>query len=89
MIRCGGPSDAGLRRSQTLRKDVVKGSVRKAVIPLGELLVPTKLTFKTVLVASSSQGIECSFCLEHSLIMIRIEIVPDHICHRGVEREKH
>ena len=33
MIRSSGPSNAGLRRSQTLRKEVVKAGVRKAVIP--------------------------------------------------------
>jgi nucleotide-binding universal stress UspA family protein len=41
------------------------------VIPWVSYSLPTKLIFKTVLVASSTQGIECSFCLEHRLIMTR------------------
>ena len=34
--------------------------------------------FKPVLVSSTDEGIECLFCREHLLIVIRVEIAPDH-----------
>ena len=34
--------------------------------------------FKPVLVSRTDEGIECLFCREHLLIVIRVEIAPDH-----------
>ena len=45
--------------------------------------------FKPVLVSSTDEGIECLFCREHLLIVIRVEIASDHnafdleTAHRG------
>ena len=72
-------SDAGgLRRRQALRKYEVKGRVRKAVTPWVSYSFRQRQSFKTILVSSISEGIECSFRREHCLIVIRVEIAPDH-----------
>ena len=43
MIRRIRPGNRGLRRRKALRKYEVKGGIRKAATPRGELLVPTNL----------------------------------------------
>ncbi len=78
MIRFIGLSDRGLRCHQVLRKDKVKGRVRKTVTPRVSYSFRQSKSFKTVLVSSIREGIECSFRREHCLIVICVEVAPDH-----------
>jgi len=86
MIRCIGLSDGGLRCCQVLRKYVVKGRVRKAVTAWVSYSFRQSQSFKTVLVSSISEGIECFFSREHRLIMICVEIAPDQNAFNGWHR---
>jgi hypothetical protein len=78
MIRCIGLSDDGLRCSQVLRKYEVKGRVRKAVTAWVSYALRQKQFFKTAVVSSICQRIECSFSREHRLIVICVEVPSDH-----------
>jgi len=53
---------------------------------LDESLVPIKVILQTVLVSSISERIECSFRGEHCLIMVCVEVAPDHNAFNGWHR---
>ena len=78
MIRGIGLSDAGMQPRQVLREDKVKGRVWKTVAAWVSYALRQGQSFKTVLVSSICEGIECSFSREHRLIVIGVEVTPDH-----------
>ena len=62
----------------TFRKYEVKGGIRKPVTPRVSYALRQGQFFKTALVSSICEGIECSFSREHRLIVICVEVAPDH-----------
>jgi hypothetical protein len=83
MIRCIGLSDGGLRCCHVLRKYEVKGRVRKAVAAWVSYALRQGQFFKSTVVSSISEGIECSFHREHCLVVICVEVPSDHNAFNG------
>ena len=78
MIRYTGLGDNRLRPLQVPRKLKVKGRVRKAMSAWVSYALRQGQLFKAVLISSTDEGIDCLFCREHLLIVIRIKIASDH-----------
>ena len=78
MIRSIGLNDRRLRSRQPFRKYEVKGRVWKAMSAWVSYALRQGQFFKPALISSTYERIECLFRREHFLIVIRVEITPDH-----------